>query len=93
MVFSLKQRGHDVATILDERMGGADDRTVFAACRQERRVLITLDTDFSDARQYTSDASAGVIVLRLRKQSKGIVLSVVRRVLDLLDIEDIGGCS
>ena len=73
-------------------MGGADDNTVFAACHKERRVLITLDTDFSDARKYAADDSAGIIVLRLKKQSKNHVLAIVKRLLDLLDREDIDGC-
>ena len=92
MVFPLKRRGHDVTTVLDERMGGADDKALFAVCRQERRVLITLDTDFSDARKYADDDSAGVIILRLKKQSKNHVLAIVQRLLDLLDREDIAGC-
>lgn len=92
IVFPLKQRGHDVTTILDERMGGADDKAVVATCQKERRVLITLDTDFSDARKYAADDSAGIICLLLKKQSRNHVLAIVKRLLDLLDRDGFDGC-
>ena len=91
MVSLLKQQGHDATTIIDEQLGGADDKTVFAACVRERRVLSTLDTDFADIREYGHHFSPGIIVLRLRKQSKNHILSVSKRMLPLFEMEDVNG--
>ena len=41
----LREAGHDAVSVLDQQLGGADDSTVAARCRQEHRVLITLDLD------------------------------------------------
>ena len=48
----LRDAGHDVETVLDERLGGNPDAKVLDACQTENRVLITLDLDFSDIRLY-----------------------------------------
>ena len=36
---SLRDAGHDVATVRDEELGGADDDALFARCLQEGRCL------------------------------------------------------
>jgi hypothetical protein len=48
----LRKAGHDVHTVLDERLGGSPDPRVLDACRIENRILITFDLDFSDIRFY-----------------------------------------
>jgi predicted nuclease of predicted toxin-antitoxin system len=45
--------GHDTSTVLEQRLGSADDQTVFAVCARERRVLITLDLDFANPSRST----------------------------------------
>jgi Domain of unknown function (DUF5615) len=37
---SLREAGHDVATVRDEELSGADDDALFARCRQEGRLTI-----------------------------------------------------
>lgn len=44
--------GHDAQTVHEERLVGHPDATIFDICLREDRVLITLDLDFSDIRQY-----------------------------------------
>jgi len=46
----LGDAGHDVETVLDERLGGNPDAKIFDACQVENRVFITFDLDFSDIR-------------------------------------------
>jgi predicted nuclease of predicted toxin-antitoxin system len=40
--------GHDVETVLSERLGGEPDRKVIEVSRAEDRILVTLDVDFAD---------------------------------------------
>ena len=49
---SLRDAGHDVATVRDEELGGADDDALFARCRQESRCLVTLDLDFGNVLRF-----------------------------------------
>jgi predicted nuclease of predicted toxin-antitoxin system len=50
----LLNAGHDAQTVYGERLAGHPDTTIFDVCLNEDRVLITLDLDFSDIRQYPS---------------------------------------
>lgn len=61
----LREAGHDVMTVVDERLGGADDAAVFAACVAERRILITLDHDFGNVVRFPPATSPGVAVVEL----------------------------
>ncbi|MEM0963950.1 MAG: DUF5615 family PIN-like protein [Bacteroidota bacterium] len=83
--------GHDAVTVLDQAMGGAPDPNVAEVCRNEGRVLVTLDTDFADIRAYPPSEHPGLLVLRLRKQDKTSVLDVLRRVMPLLETEPLAG--
>jgi len=68
---------------LDERLGGQSDTAVFAACQREARVLVTLDLDFADIRQYPPGQHAGVWVLRPSTQSVTHLLELIRGGLEL----------
>ncbi|MBM4336684.1 MAG: hypothetical protein FJ108_12340 [Deltaproteobacteria bacterium] len=80
----LRGRGHDVLTVMDQRLGGAADSAVASACRTEQRTLVTLDLDFADIRAYPPTEYAGIVVLRLTRQDKRHVLEVIERVAALL---------
>jgi predicted nuclease of predicted toxin-antitoxin system len=66
----LTRDGHDAVTVLDQKLNGAGDPDVAAACREEGRVLVTLDVDFGDIRSYPPRECPGIVVLRLRSQAK-----------------------
>ncbi len=75
----LQTVGHDVVTVHGESLGGRPDGEIAAVCAAEDRVLITLDTDFSDIRTYPPADYPGLIVLRIAKQSVPKVLAVLNR--------------
>jgi predicted nuclease of predicted toxin-antitoxin system len=83
----LREAGHEVATVLDQDLGGRDDRAVAAICQQEARTLVTLDLDFADIRTYAPAHYAGMVVLRLQRQDKPHILEVFARVIPLLSQE------
>ena len=56
--------GHDVDTVSSEGLAGSDDDTIYATCRAVRRVLITLDLDFSNPFRFPPDDTEGIIVVR-----------------------------
>jgi predicted nuclease of predicted toxin-antitoxin system len=84
----LRQKGHEADTVLDERLGGRADPVIAKACRDERRILITLDSVFSDLRNYPPQHH-GIIVLRLARQDRNTVLAIIPRLLELLRTEQI----
>lgn len=85
----LRDEGHDAATVSDQQLAGAADPDVVARCRAEARILITFDLDFSDIRAYPPDRHHGLVVMRLRQQDRDHVLRTFRRLLPLLDEEEL----
>lgn len=75
--------GHDALTVLDQGLGGREDPTVYSVCSAEDRILITLDLDFSDIRQYPPGANPGIWILRPTNQSIDKVVALVRGALTL----------
>lgn len=88
---ALRAAGHDVQTVLDERLGGAPDPDVLAACQFERRALVTLDKDLTDVRAYPPAEYPGIIVLRPADQQASTVVALIRRVALLLATEPLAG--
>ena len=57
--------GHDVATVPEQGLAGADDERLFLACVTEGRTLITLDRDFRHVPRVQPQESAGIVILEL----------------------------
>jgi predicted nuclease of predicted toxin-antitoxin system len=57
--------GHEVSTVKDEGLEGAEDAVVIDACRAEGRCLVTLDLDFSNPFRFPPEQQAGIAVIRL----------------------------
>jgi predicted nuclease of predicted toxin-antitoxin system len=81
--------GYDAKTVYDQQLQGVDDPVLMDRCDQENRILVSLDTDFSDITLYPPEKHAGVIVLRLGNQSKKNVLEVFHKILPALEQEPI----
>lgn len=66
----LRDAGYDATTVVNQGFGGSGDPGIASLCRNEDRVLVTLDMDFADIRTYPPDQCSGLIVVRLRKQDQ-----------------------
>ncbi|MBU4271661.1 MAG: DUF5615 family PIN-like protein [Planctomycetes bacterium] len=61
----LVQEGrHDVESVSGEGLSGSSDEVVYDVCLRERRILITLDLDFSNPFRFPPAPTAGIIVVR-----------------------------
>lgn len=65
LVDRFRVAGHDVETVVSERMEGTADVNLMAACVVERRVLVTLDMDFANPLRFPPTDTAGIAVLRV----------------------------
>lgn len=79
----LVEAGYDTHTVYQEQVQGMSDAGIASICREESRILITLDLDFSDIRAYPPDEHPGFIVLRLRSHSISHISTVIRRILGM----------
>ena len=83
--------GHDVETVLSEGMAGDADPKIIGACVAERRILITLDLDFSDIRIYPPRTHAGIWVLRPALQTFDQILELALTGVKLSSTERTAG--
>ncbi len=84
--------GHDVATVVEQRMEGAVDSDLINVCREESRALVTLDLDFANPLRYRPSDYRGIAVLRLaRKPSEGDLVHLVEVLAAGLKREELCG--
>ena len=81
---ALPTAGWECDTVHDEGLSGADDARVASACRDEGRVLFTLDLDFADIRAYPPTEYLGIVVFRPDRPSRDAVLALLARALPTL---------
>jgi predicted nuclease of predicted toxin-antitoxin system len=60
----LEKIGFDVETAADEKLLSQPDTFIARACRQENRMLFTLDVEFADLRKYPPGSHPGIILFR-----------------------------
>ena len=81
----------DVHDVHEEGLTSALDSTIREACEREDRILVTLDTDFSDVRRRDLHVPAGTVLLRPRDQSIPAVLRCLEGAVRALQVERIRG--
>ncbi len=87
----LADAGHDALTVHDQSMRGSKDLSLISRCKEEDRALITLDIGFADIRNYDHSQYPGIIVFRLQWQDKDHILSVISRLMGLLETDELHG--
>jgi predicted nuclease of predicted toxin-antitoxin system len=65
IVNSLRERGHDVFSIIDQGEIGISDEDIFRIVARENRVIVTMDKHFSNMLRFPIDLCGGIIVVRL----------------------------
>jgi len=85
------REGFDTETVYDENLSGCSDNVLFSRCKQEKRILITLDVGFSNPLKYPFKDFFGLIVLRVKNQSKKRILVVLQKVIIELENKPILG--
>ena len=88
----LRVSGHNAHSVHEEHLRGAADSSIAQVCQKEQRILITLDLDFANIRNYPPSLYFGIIVLRMAHQDRDSVLAILPRMLALLQTEPVSGC-
>jgi predicted nuclease of predicted toxin-antitoxin system len=87
----LREAGHDAVSVLDQHLGGYPDTDIATVCRNESRILITLDSDFGNILAYPPRDFPGIVVIRTDDQAKSTVLHFIRRLVVALKAEFLQG--
>jgi predicted nuclease of predicted toxin-antitoxin system len=86
-----RDNGFDVFNVREEGLTGCSDDHLITVCLDESRVLVTLDLDFFDIRRYQPDRLNGIIIIRAYKQNSNYIMSILRKIIPLLKIENLTG--
>jgi len=78
----LRSSGHDVTTVAEEGLSGADDPEVIQETAKERRLLMTFDVGFADIRKFPIGSHGGIVVFRLRDQRWLALKGPAKRLLE-----------
>lgn len=82
----LGKQGHTSSSVFSQKMSGARDQQLIARCTEENAVLITLDSDFTNVRQYPPSVHCGIIVLRLPRQGARSVVAAFEQLAISFDL-------
>lgn len=67
----LRSAGHDACTVVEQGLVGAADDGLWKLIQQEQMCLITADKGFANARAFPPGTHCGVVLMRLRRESRG----------------------
>ncbi len=80
-VLMLRELGHDVKDIKEEKQQGVSDDTIIQIALREKRTIITLDKDFGNVLLFPPPLSFGVILVDLRFPKPNLVNKVLDKFL------------
>jgi predicted nuclease of predicted toxin-antitoxin system len=88
----LTEAGHDVATVVEQRLASASDRLLRETCREGARALVTLDLEFADPVRFDPKSHGGIVVLRLpRRPSSQDLTDAVQTLVNALETRSVEG--
>ena len=88
----LKNLGHEVHTLHEERLVGRPDAEVWEATQKESRFLITQDLDFSDSRKFAPGSHHGILLIRLRSPNRRALIERIEEMFRKENVSEWVGC-
>ena len=91
MVDGLRDVGHDVFDVKEKGLENLSDSEIFLLAQKERRILVTMDKDFSNILLYPPGEHQGIIVVKLYRLKVIDATRLFLKAMDDIKPEDIPG--
>ena len=88
----LRELGHDVDTVSEEKLIGHPDDEIWEATQKESRFLITQDLDFSDLREFAPGSHHGILLVRLHSPNRKNLIGRVTEIFQEENVTEWAGC-
>jgi predicted nuclease of predicted toxin-antitoxin system len=92
IALTLADYGHEVDSVRAEGLAGATDVQVARAAASAGQMLVTLDRDFADIREYPPGTHPGIIVVRVDPPRPSWVKAALTGLLAHHDLRELRGC-
>ena len=83
--------GHASMTVFAQGFSGMPDSELWAKVQQERRMLLTADKGFANARDYPPNSHAGVVLFRLPRESRAGYIRLTEFLLSEVNLDEVAG--
>ena len=87
----LSSAGHDARTVVEQGLTGAADELLWNVVEQERRWLFTADKGFASAEAFPLGVQGGIVLLRLRRESRAGYVRLTELLLKDVNVETASG--
>jgi len=91
MVDGLRDMGHDVFDVKEKGLENLSDPEIFLLAQKERRILVTMDKDFSNILIYPPGEHQGIIVVKLYRLKVADATKLFLDAMNDIKPEDITG--
>lgn len=88
---SLRKRGYEVRTVLDQNWGGLKDPVLWPRILAEEVFFITTDKAFGDIRKHRPGTHPGILLLRPDRESLYAYQELLERVLEKHKLQELAG--
>ena len=75
LVKALRNKGHDVKDIKEEKLFGAPDKEIVNISMKEDRVILTHDKDLANISDFPIQSHSGIVLIRYKNQSPDNVIA------------------
>ena len=74
-----RSAGHDVKSVLDEKIQGCSDKNLYKICCKEKRCLVTFDLDFADITRFSPSLCGGIVVIKIANKSQHCFIGTINK--------------
>lgn len=89
MVLGLRNMGHDVLDLKEEGLENVSDSDLFQLAQDKKRILITMDKDFSNILLYPPGDHHGIIIVKLYRLKVAEATKIFLDAVNDINPEDI----
>ncbi len=87
----LRELGYDVLSIREAGFSGISDEEVYQLACKEKRIIITMDKDFSRMFNFPPQKCGGIIVIKIYKRTVDETLELFKQYFNVIRQREIKG--